>query len=76
MEGLIAEQSENRINSSNLSNNLSNIENSNEWRLFNNLEKIWTNEKFCKELLSYDENTIDAVITKIEKRVNKILNFK
>jgi len=76
MEGLIAEQSENRINSSNLSNNLSNIENSNEWRLFNNLEKIWTNEKFCKELLSYDENTIDSVITKIEKRVNKILNFK
>ncbi len=60
-----------------IGNNLSNtstnqVENTNDFKLFTNLHMIWTNEKFCKELLQYEENTINAVITKIEIRVNNI----
>lgn len=50
--------------------NVSHVENSNEFKLFENLQKLWSNEKFSRELLSYDEKTINAVISKIEKRVN------
>jgi hypothetical protein len=57
-----------------IGNNLSNpntnmVENTNEFKLFTNLQMIWTNEKLCKELLQYDENIINAVMTKIEIRV-------
>ena len=65
-------------NSMIIANNLSNqtaiqVENTNDFKLFTNLQKLWTNEKFCKELLQYEENTINAVITKIEIRVKIIL---
>lgn len=61
-----------------IANNISNpstnqVENTNDFKLFTNLQKIWTNEKFCKELLQYEENTINAVTTKIEIRVKKNL---
>ncbi len=55
-------------------NNQPSVENTKDFKLFENLQKIWMNEKFCKELLKYDENTINAVISKIEKRVK--LNFQ
>lgn len=54
-------------------NNLHPVESSNDFKLFTNLQNIWTNEKFCKELLQYDENTINAVINKIEIRVKNNL---
>lgn len=57
-------------NFSNPSTNL--VENTNDFKLFADLQKIWTNEKFCKELLQYEENIINSVITKIEIRVKNI----
>ena len=60
----------------NLNNiNSSQQENSTESKLFDLLQKLWKNEKFCKELLPYDETTISAVINKLEKRVKKIIKF-
>ncbi len=50
--------------------NFNSVEHSNEFKLFEKLNKLWTNEKFSKELLNYDEETINLVMEKIEKRVN------
>lgn len=47
----------------------------NNQKLINNLQKIWTNEKFCKGLLKYEEDFVSEVIDLIEKREKEIQNL-
>jgi hypothetical protein len=42
-----------------------------EIKLIQNMERIWRNEKFCKDLLKFDEEIISEIVEKIEQRVKK-----
>ena len=45
-----------------------------EFKLLQNLEKLWRNEKFCKDLLKFNEDIVSEIIEKLEKRVK--INLK
>ncbi len=49
--------------------------NSIEIKLIQNIERIWRNEKFCKDLLKFDEEIISEIVEKIEQRVKKLKIF-
>lgn len=40
-----------------------------EIKLIQNMERLWRNEKFCKDLLKFDEEIVSEIVEKLEKRV-------